>query len=141
MLTSRENQVLALIKSGHENKEIAKKLKINPNTISEHISSIKRKTESPSVNAINELSALSFQDWELLAPKLEAPITPAESVVLMYLCRGISSKVTARILGISPRTVEKHREHLLSKTGRKSARQLIFWTHCQYVLHRVSSDE
>ncbi len=45
-LTKRENTIIKLVSSGAQNKEIANKLHISPNTVKTHIYSIFRKTSS-----------------------------------------------------------------------------------------------
>lgn len=43
-------------------------------------------------------------------------ISPREAECLFHICRGKSYKETARVLEISPRTVETHIEHIRNKT-------------------------
>lgn len=52
-------------------------------------------------------------------------LTSREREVLVWLGRGLSSKDVARELGISVRTVESHRAHLMQKLGVKSMAVLI----------------
>lgn len=52
-------------------------------------------------------------------------LTPRERDVLECLVRGASSKEIARQLSLSPRTVETHRAHLMTKTGAKSLSTLL----------------
>lgn len=52
-------------------------------------------------------------------------LTSREREVLVWLGRGLSSKDVARELGISVRTVESHRAHLMHKLGVKSMAVLI----------------
>lgn len=47
-------------------------------------------------------------------PRLER-LTPRETEVLQLIAEGKANKETASILGIGIKTVEKHREHLMSK--------------------------
>lgn len=54
-----------------------------------------------------------------------AELTPRERDVLECLVRGASSKETARQLSLSPRTVETHRAHLMTKSGAKSLSTLL----------------
>jgi two-component system sensor histidine kinase TtrS len=55
----------------------------------------------------------------------ETPITPREREVLDLIAAGNSSKEIARILGISPKTVEYHRANLLRKYEARTSSQLI----------------
>lgn len=60
------------------------------------------------------------------APHTSAPpLTTREREVLVWIGRGLSSKDVARELGISVRTVESHRAHLMHKLGVKSMAVLI----------------
>lgn len=45
------------------------------------------------------------------------PVTPREAEVLMWLTRGKSNRDIAEILGLSPRTVNKHLEQIYEKLG------------------------
>ncbi|GAB3602464.1 helix-turn-helix transcriptional regulator [Microbacterium aureliae] len=52
------------------------------------------------------------------APVTAAPaLTPRESVILALTAEGCTAEAMARRLGISPRTVHKHQEHLYRKLG------------------------
>lgn len=58
-------------------------------------------------------------------PETPTLLTSREREVLVWLGRGLSSKDVARELGISVRTVESHRAHLMHKLGVKSMAVLI----------------
>lgn len=62
---------------------------------------------------------------ELDARERLAELTPRERDVLECLVRGASSKEIARQLSLSPRTVETHRAHLMTKSGAKSLSTLL----------------
>ncbi|HYR24633.1 MAG TPA: DNA-binding response regulator [Aquabacterium sp.] len=47
----------------------------------------------------------------------EAALTPRETEVLTWLARGKTNRDIADILGMSPRTVNKHLEHIFEKLG------------------------
>ena len=51
-------------------------------------------------------------------------LTQREVEVLEQLMEGLSNKQVARVLGISPRTVEVHRQRVMQKLGATSALQL-----------------
>lgn len=53
--------------------------------------------------------------------------TPREMEILAHLCAGISSRASARELGISYRTVEAHRQSLREKSGAHAAVTLALW--------------
>lgn len=58
------------------------------------------------------------QAHRTLASGADAPhLTPRERVVLVLLAKGCTAEAMARRLGISPRTVHKHLEHLYRKLG------------------------
>jgi DNA-binding CsgD family transcriptional regulator len=52
-------------------------------------------------------------------------LTPRERQVLDLLTAGASNKEAGRRLGISPRTVEVHRAHIMEKLGAKNAAHLV----------------
>ena len=53
------------------------------------------------------------------------PLTRREGDVLAQLLTGASNKEVARQLGISPRTIEIHRAHIMDKLGAKNAADLV----------------
>jgi DNA-binding CsgD family transcriptional regulator len=58
-------------------------------------------------------------------PKAVARLTAMERVVLDHVIEGLSSKEIARKLGISPRTVEFHRNNVRTKWGARNTAELI----------------
>lgn len=52
-------------------------------------------------------------------------LTPRERVALAQIVRGASSKESARMLDISPRTVEFHRANLMRKLGARNTADLV----------------
>nr|WP_321454006.1 response regulator transcription factor [uncultured Carboxylicivirga sp.] len=54
-------------------------------------------------------------------------LTNREKDVLECLCQGLSAKESADRLNISPRTIEKHRTELFSKTGTNSSISLVVY--------------
>jgi DNA-binding response OmpR family regulator len=57
-------------------------------------------------------------DTPTLAARLpEVPLTPREAEVLSWLAKGKTNRDIAEILGMSPRTVNKHLEHIFEKLG------------------------
>lgn len=54
-------------------------------------------------------------------------LSERELEVLYQICKGLSNQEIAEILHISKRTVDKHRENLLSKTGSKNTVGLVMF--------------
>jgi DNA-binding CsgD family transcriptional regulator len=52
-------------------------------------------------------------------------LTERERQILERMAKAHSSKAAARELGISPRTVEKHRHRVMKKLGAKSAADVV----------------
>ncbi len=52
-----------------------------------------------------------------MAPALQVALTPRETEVLAWLAKGKTNRDIADILGMSPRTVNKHLEHIFEKLG------------------------
>jgi DNA-binding CsgD family transcriptional regulator len=52
-------------------------------------------------------------------------LTPREREVAVLVADGASSKEAGRRLGISPRTVELHRAHIMEKLGARNAADLV----------------
>ncbi|MBC7718071.1 MAG: helix-turn-helix transcriptional regulator, partial [Pseudorhodobacter sp.] len=48
---------------------------------------------------------------------VEAQLTPRETEVLSWVAKGKTNRDVADILGMSPRTVNKHLEHVFEKLG------------------------
>jgi two-component system response regulator FixJ len=69
-------------------------------------------------------SGAEAEDREAARRRLET-LTAREREVLAHLVAGTSNKETAAKLGISPRTVEFHRAHIMEKTGAKGVSELV----------------
>jgi DNA-binding NarL/FixJ family response regulator len=52
-------------------------------------------------------------------------LTPREREVATLIADGASNKEAGRRLGISPRTVELHRAHIMEKLGARNAADLV----------------
>ena len=61
--------------------------------------------------------ALSQPSQEEARLRARLPVTPRETEVLIWLARGKSNRDIAEILGLSPRTVNKHLEQIYAKLG------------------------
>lgn len=60
-------------------------------------------------------------------PKTDVVLTQREKEVLEMICKGKSNAEISKILGLSPRTIDGHRAHLLEKTGAKNAANLVMY--------------
>ncbi|NCD42595.1 MAG: response regulator transcription factor [Bacteroidia bacterium] len=54
-------------------------------------------------------------------------LSDREKEVLYHICKGLPNNQIAKILSLSKRTVDKHRENLLSKTGAGNTAQLVMY--------------
>ncbi|HDR9006421.1 helix-turn-helix transcriptional regulator [Burkholderia vietnamiensis] len=131
-LTPREKEVVDLLRRGFSNKAIAARLGVGLDTARRHVSRVKQKTGVRSVIALPGGDLPDHPGWLERLDLGGVHLSPAESRVLRLLCHGRGSKDIARLLQISPRTVDKHREHLLDKFSCKSTRQLVAWIAGQY---------
>lgn len=80
------------------------------------------------------------------ARALAAPLTTREAEVLSWLAKGKTNRDIADILGMSPRTVNKHLEHIFEKLGVETrtaaaalAPQTLSWR--DPALHRIDADQ
>jgi DNA-binding NarL/FixJ family response regulator len=73
--------------------------------------------------ALAERARGQLRDVEL-NPWATEGVTDREADVLRLVARGLATKEIALQLGLSPRTVEKHVESLLRKTGTRSRVEL-----------------
>lgn len=58
-------------------------------------------------------------------PKLGDPLTPQESRVLAAIVEGHTDKETARVMNLSPRTVETYRNRIKVKIGARRAVDIV----------------
>lgn len=70
--------------------------------------------------AVDACQAVAETEWtkaekQAFARKLIDRLTPREKQVLSYMTKGFSNRAIGEQLGISPRTVEIHRGHMLNK--------------------------
>lgn len=56
-------------------------------------------------------------EWDLHSVKNSLNLTFREAEILMWISRGKTNKEVGMILGISPRTINKHLEHIFEKLG------------------------
>ena len=126
-LTPRQQEILELVARGISNKAIAAQLGITVDTVRRHGARIKQKRSVSTTSSIACQPLWTRLDSMLALCLPDGLLTRTETRVVAFLCRGLSSKEIARILKISSRTVDKHREHILHKLGMHSTRQLTSW--------------
>jgi DNA-binding CsgD family transcriptional regulator len=74
----------------------------------------------PCANKLEYIVFLQKQaggDWDVQALKGSLGLTAREAEVLMWISRGKTNQDIGMILGNSPRTVNKHLEHIFEKLG------------------------
>ncbi|MBN1926930.1 MAG: response regulator transcription factor [Prolixibacteraceae bacterium] len=54
-------------------------------------------------------------------------LTERESEILYHICKGMSNQEIANVLFLSKRTVDKHRENIMSKTCAKNTAELVMY--------------
>ena len=59
----------------------------------------------------------SSQEWDLASLKASFGLTAREAEILMWISRGKTNKEVGLVLNTSPRTVNKHLEHIFEKLG------------------------
>lgn len=64
------------------------------------------------------------------ANKRFGKLTPRETEIMEYICKGKANKVIGIELGISERTVELHRAHIMQKLGIRTVAELIRLRDC-----------
>lgn len=125
-LTTRERQVLTLTARGLTSAEVAAELDISELTVRKHRSSIMRKSGLRSTSQLiafasghapGESQAIEPLSWDRLRPR--------EAEVVRHVVSGCTSKEIARLLKISPLTVQKHRERAREKLGVHTVGEMI----------------
>ncbi|MQP67213.1 helix-turn-helix transcriptional regulator [Niveispirillum sp. SYP-B3756] len=125
-LTKRERQVLQLTAQGLRGAQIAIQLGISEQTIRKHRSSIMQKAGLRSTAQLiacanhglgNERHAAAPLPWDRLCPR--------EAEIVRHVVAGCTSKEIARLLDISPLTVQKHRERAREKLGVHTVGEMI----------------
>ncbi len=69
------------------------------------------------------------------------PLTAREQEVVRLVSRGMSNKAIAQRLGISPRTVEGHLNHVFEKIGATSRTELVHYALANSLFSRSSHDD
>jgi DNA-binding NarL/FixJ family response regulator len=66
--------------------------------------------------SVATLATALFPAWRD-RPSMQTPLTPREREVLSLVARGLAAKQVARHLGISHKTVERHKTKIFAKLG------------------------
>lgn len=69
------------------------------------------------------------------------PLTTRESEVVRLVSRGMSNKAIAHELGISPRTVEGHLNHVFEKVGATSRTELVHFSLASSLFARIPPED
>jgi DNA-binding CsgD family transcriptional regulator len=117
-LSARELQILDLTGRGLSGAESAAELGLSELTIRKHRSSIMRKLGLHSTARLLAVAGDAAQPTDLPAPPLAwHNLSPREAEIIRHVVTGLTSKEIARLLGISPLTVQKHRERARQTLG------------------------
>lgn len=129
-----------MLKKGLSNREIALTLSISYDTARRHSGRVRQKLRLGSAAAL-PLAGVAIQAVTLhIIPVIAHLFSPAEIEVLALVCHGMSTKHIARQLDVTPRTIDKHRQRLLGKSGQRSPRALTAWVAEQYVLCGIAAE-
>ena len=63
--------------------------------------------------------------WAVTMAETDRELTRREQEVALLIADGVTNKEAGRRLGISPRTVEIHRAHIMAKLGARNAADLV----------------
>lgn len=77
----------------------------------------------------HQVSGIASEEYVYRLPKQETPacsvLTPRERKVLHLIAKGKQTKVIAKELYVSPKTIEWHRSRIMKKLGVKSVAELV----------------
>jgi DNA-binding CsgD family transcriptional regulator len=71
---------------------------------------------------------------------VDSELTRREQEVALLIADGVTNKEAGRRLGISPRTVEIHRAHIMAKLGARNAADLVRIVLSRYSEPRPHAD-
>nr|WP_200978143.1 helix-turn-helix transcriptional regulator [Pseudomonas cichorii] len=132
-LTKRQREVAQLLICGATYQEVSEILSISTNTARRHGSCILSKLGCQSISVLTANFSSRGMNSLDLSLVLHSKLSVTELDVLTHLLNGLTSKEVARITCRSPRTVDKHRQHILVKTGMHSIKKLKAWLIKEYV--------
>ena len=125
-LKNRGMDIPIIIMTGHGDVELCRRAFLNG--AAEFL--LKPIDEQALLDALQKAVRQHIQTREKLATTQQArelldKLSPREKEVLEGMLEGLSSKQVAKDLGLSPRTVETHRAHIMEKLEVSSLAQLI----------------
>ncbi len=123
-LTPQEVNVLQLLASGFETTTIAEKLELDPRTVQNYITLLRRKTRCS--------TRVALVRWyhDFLASSV---LTTQELNVLKLLVEAIGTKAIAEALYIDPRSVQNYVVAIRRKTGCRTHTELVQWYRRVYL--------
>ena len=77
--------------------------------------------------SIEILNNILKQPQKTSLSKVNEDLTEREDEILLLICKGLTNNEIADRLGLSKRTVDKHRENLLMKTQSKNTANLVIY--------------
>jgi DNA-binding NarL/FixJ family response regulator len=77
--------------------------------------------------SIEILNNILKQPQKTTLNKINEELTEREDEILLLICKGLTNNEIADRLGLSKRTVDKHRENLLLKTQSKNTANLVIY--------------
>ncbi|HSO87567.1 MAG TPA: response regulator transcription factor [Draconibacterium sp.] len=77
--------------------------------------------------SIEILNNILKQPQKISLSNVNEELTERESEILLLICKGLTNSEIAERLGLSKRTVDKHRENLLMKTQSKNTANLVIY--------------
>ncbi len=122
-LTDYEIEVLKLIAKGFSNKELAKVLEVETQSIKSYVYRIRRKLCLPDRKAMQALSPEQVKAYQRLA----FPLTTREHDIALLVAQGLNNEQVAAKLDISTSTMEKHMMHIFDKLHLTSRVQLTLY--------------
>lgn len=122
-LTDYEIDVLKLIAKGFSNKELAKALEVETQSIKSYVYRIRRKLCLPDRRAMQALSPEEIKAYQRLA----FPLTTREHDIALLVAQGLNNDQVANRLDITTSTMEKHMMHIFDKLHITSRVQLTLY--------------
>ncbi|MCP4540188.1 MAG: helix-turn-helix transcriptional regulator [Chloroflexi bacterium] len=128
-LTTRQQEVLVLIAEGLSNQKIASQLNVGVRTIKRHRENIMRRLN---LHSYKGLAKYARREGPIQSKRKRSAerekydgLTVRQREVLTLIAEGFSSWDIGSQLGISARTVERHRENIMKRLNLRSRTDLV----------------